>query len=641
MKNKKTVKKNIEESITPYQPPIPTQQTNQQYQQPLPQQQMFSPEIQNQLQNTVSSPTGIIELDILLGGGFPKGAVVLVSGSSGSGKTIFSFQWLFEGIKNNENGIYITVTEPLFKTIKNLELMGFYDRQAIEQERLKIIDIRDIYKKKGFDQKKVLNFIEEQVKLTNAKRLCIDSVTAIAYNINEKSKIRKFIFELGKILATLGCTTILTSEVSEKKRFSVYDVEEFISDAIIRLDQIRIRDELQRKMQIIKVRGRKYSTDDLFFKISKEGIIVFPKIRVPLDYSSSFERISTGNSVLDAMMAGGFFKGSSTLVAGSTGTGKTSVGLQFIVDGLRKGETCLYAGFEESKAQLLRNAKGYGWDLKQHEEKGLFVPRCVYPSEKFLEEHLADIREIVESKNIKRCVVDSLSSISKSFSDDAFMSFTKRLNGYLKIQGVTSIFTSATGTLIGAIELTESHLSTIIDNVIMLRYVEIGGELKQVLNIVKVRGSAHSKDLRRYDITNRGLVIGQSLAGYEGIITGVTRKVSETIDERLESEFKKFIGPMAGSVFSDLKSKGLTKENIFSYIDDLTSQEIMKKESASEFKKIVSQIIREPEGYDGGSVNSEQPVLIPKEQIQTQKDHIGTKKQEEKKGFVKKLFSRD
>jgi circadian clock protein KaiC len=538
-----------------------------------------------------SSPTGIKGLDDSIGGGFPKGAVVLLSGSSGSGKTTISFQWLFEGIKNNENCIYITLTEPIFKSLKNLESMKFYDRDAIEQERLKIIDMREVYERDGFNQEKILDFIEDQVKQTNAKRLCIDSITAIAYNLDDKAKIRKFIFELGKILATLGCTTILTSEVAEEKKFSVYGVEEFISDVIIRLDQIKMINGLQKKMQIIKVRGSSYKSDELFYRISKDGVIVFPKLTTSLEYPSMSERVSTGSDLLDKMMFGGVFKGSSTLVAGSTGTGKSVLSLQFLMEGLKKGESCLFAGFEESRDQIIRNAMGFGWNIEEYEKEGLLVLRCIYPSEKFLEEHLAEIKQIVESKKIKRCVIDSLSSISNSFSRDDFTSFTKRLNGYLKAEGVTAFFTSATASLIGTTTLTESHISTIIDNIIMLRYVEIQGELSFVLNIVKLRGSDHSKVLKKYDITNKGIVIGESLLGYEGVMTGVTRKVSETIEEKIESEFKRFIGPMANSVFLDLKNKGLTKENIFNYIGELNSQGILKKEDASIFESKIAAIL--------------------------------------------------
>jgi circadian clock protein KaiC len=404
-----------------------------------------------------NSPTGVKEFDKLLDGGFPKGAVVLLAGSSGSGKTIFAFQWLFEGVKNNENGIYITLTEPLFKILENLEKMNYYDRGAIEQERLKIVDMREHYEKRGFGQKEILNFIGEQVKQINAKRLCIDSITAIAYCLNDKSQIRTFIFELGTVLATLGCTTILTSEVADSDKYSKYEVEEFISDAIIRMDQIKVKDEFQRTMRVVKVRGKSYRAEAIPLKISADGIRIFPKIRAPLKYVSTGEKISTGNLVLDEMLQGGFIQGSTTLAAGSTGTGKTLLCMQFIMDGLKRGEPCLYAGFEESKEQLTRNAKSFGWNLEEYEKKGLLTIRSVYPNDKFLEEHLKDIKQVVDDNNIKRCVIDSLSSISHAFDEEAFSSFAIRLSGYLKAHDVTTFFTAATSSLIGSTALAENN----------------------------------------------------------------------------------------------------------------------------------------------------------------------------------------
>jgi len=582
----------------------------------------------------LNSPTGIKELDNSLSGGFPKGAVVLLAGSSGSGKTILSLQWLFEGVRNNENGVYVTVTEPLFDIIKNLEGMKFYDRSFVEDERLKIVDIRDIYEKKGFDPAKVLSVIEEQVKSANAKRLCIDSITSIAYSLNDKALIRQFIFELGKILKVLGCTTILTGEVTEKDRFSVYGVEEFISDAILVLDNIEERNRHQRRIQIIKVRGRSHKSEDIYFKITGNGIEVFPDFVPALEYSSTTERLSTGVELLDKMLFGGLFKGSSTLVSGSTGTGKTLAGMQFIADGLKKGENCLYSSFEESREQLIRNAKSFGWDLEEYEKKGLLTLRSVYPGKKLLEEHFADIQKIVEEKQIKRCAVDSLSAISHSFPEDIFLNFTHRLNDYLKMHNVTTIFTTATGALVGTTTLAESHLSTMTDNILLLRYVEIEGELMRVMNIVKVRGSAHSKGLRQYDITGKGLVIGTSLSGYEGILTGVTRKVSETVEEQLSSEFKNFLGPMAKQIFAGIKEQGLTKENIFSYIDELTNQGIVKKEDAEPFRQSISSIISsKSEEYSRDakiSAGDLKTLLKPEQQ--------SNKAQEKEKGIFKKVF---
>ncbi|MDP7080195.1 MAG: circadian clock protein KaiC [Candidatus Undinarchaeales archaeon] len=544
-----------------------------------------------------NSYTGVRELDNILGGGFPKGAVVLLAGSSGSGKTILSFQWLFAGVHHGEKGIYFTVTEPLFKAVENLEAMSFYDRDALENEQIMIVDLQDILARnvtktgKDFDQEKVIDFIEKQVKAQNAKRLCIDSVTAIAYQLQDKAQIRQFIFKLGTVLASLGCTTILTSEVTAEGHYSVYGVEEFISDAILRMDQVKVRGELQRVMGLVKVRGRSYRAEELFFRITDGGITAFPLLRTELNYGSSTQRMSTGVPELDEMVTGGLLEGSSTLVAGPTGTGKTLLGMHFIMEGLRHGEASLYVGFEESREQFLRNAKGFGWDMEWYEREGLLTIRCAYPGEKLPEEHLHQIKHIVEKKNIKRCVVDSLSSVSNSYPGDVFNGFAQRLNGYLKGSGATAIFTMATQSLIGQTTLTESTLSTMTDNIIMLRYVEMEGELKLMLNILKVRGSAHSKGLRRYDITEEGMVIGPSFRGYEGMLTGVGRKVSDSLEERLNEEFKQFIGPMAGTVFSDLKSRGLTKEHIEDYLKDLTKQGILKKDDAKRFKERVFAIL--------------------------------------------------
>ncbi|MFH0885435.1 MAG: ATPase domain-containing protein [Candidatus Micrarchaeota archaeon] len=543
-----------------------------------------------------SSQTGLAELDAVLGGGFPSESVVLLAGSSGTGKTLFCFQWLFEGVRTGENGIYISITEPLFKSLKNLETMGFYDPEAIEAEKLKLVDVRSVFNGHQFDSEKLLHFIEKQVTETNAKRLCIDSITAISYNLGDKASIRAFIFELGKVLGTLGCTTILTSEVSETRELSAYGVEEFISDAIIRLDQLWVKGDVERIMQIIKVRGRSYRAGDLYFKITSDGIIVFPHLRVPLQFASTTEKISSGLPSLDMMLDEGLFKGSTTLVVGSTGTGKTLMGLQFILNGLKNGEPCLFAGFEESREEIMRNARTLGWNLEEYEKEGLLVMRCAYPSDMFIQEHLTDLCSIVESKKIKRCVIDSLAALSNAFPEDIFMSFAKRLNANLKTRGVTTLFTKEAPMLMGRTALTENGMSAIIDNIIVLRHVEMGGELNLVLNVLKARGSPHSKTLTRYQITSEGIRFGASLAGYEGIMTGVTRKVSETVEEKLETEFRRFIGPMGGQVFRELFKSGISEETLTAYIESLARDGVMKADDAKSFKEKTLKILSGTKG---------------------------------------------
>ena len=589
--------------------------------------QTSTPETGNKVGD--SSSTGIEELDRVMGGGFPKGSVVLLAGSSGSGKTILSFQWLFEGVKNNENGLYITLTEPLFKSLKNLETMKFYDRSVIEEEKIKIVDMRDLFSGNEFDTVKVIDFIEEQIRETNAKRLCIDSITAIAYSLDDKARIRKFIFELGKVLATLGVTTLLTSEVTEKGKFSVYNVEEFISDSIILLDQIELREELQSIMQIIKVRGRKYKKENRYFKISEDGIIVFPKLGILLEYPSTTEKSSIGIPEFDEMLGGGVFKASSNLIGGPSGTGKSVLCAHFIINALENKEACLYVSFEEAREQLIRNAKNFGWDFEEYEKQGLLEMRCISPAEKFTEEHLMDIKNIVEQKKIKCCVVDSLSAVSNYYSEDYFLNFARRLIIYLKANGVTTFVTTVDplSVMTGRMA-SETPISTIVDTLISLRHVEIEGELGLVLSVLKIRGSAHAKDLRRYAITSKGIVIGESLAGYEGIMTGVTRKVSENIGEKLQNEFRRFMGPMGIQTFEEVSAKGISEEAISQYIDTLIADKILNTKDGDEFKKSVRMILKGPEAAHGLSAE----IGIFKEV---------EKKEIKKKGFLSHLFGGD
>ena len=557
----------------------------------------------------LSSPTGISTFDSALGGGFPVGSVVLVAGSSGSGKTIFSFQWLFEGTKSQETSMYITLTEPLFNTLKNLETMDFYDEAAVEQERLKILDLRDLCQTAaGFDPEEVLNIIEKEVQETNAKRLVIDSITAIAYTINDKAKIRQFIFELGKMLATLGCTAILTSEVAQVAVYSLFGVEEFISDLILRFDRFDASSGIRRKVSIVKVRGRNAQLGSYNFKITEKGICLIPKIKVELKTPATVNRVSIGNAQVDILLNGGVLEASSTLVAGSTGTGKSLLGLHFLMDSLQKNEACLFIGFEEGENQIKRNAKGFGWDLTLYENKDLLFMRCMFPREKLLEEHLADIKAYVDAHNIKRCVVDSLSAVANAFPKEEFAEFAKKLNGFLKSSGITSLFVMVNASLAGAISLTDAQVFTIMDNIIMLRHVEMEGKLQEVMNIVKIRGSSHSKELIEYDITNKGLVIVQSLEGFEGILTGVTRKVDRSVEEKIRLEFKRFLGPDANNYFKEAKKSGLQLDALLGFIDSLIAQGKVKDSRGTFFKENIKDIL----AFDSFSANNLSPAAAKK-----------------------------
>jgi len=544
--------------------------------------------------------SGIPELDQLLGGGFPRGAVILLAGSSGCGKTTLSFEWLFNGVKKyDEAGMYITFTEPLFKILKNLEGMSYYERDAIEDEKIKILDIRKTIIDSEIKEKQILDLIEKEVKEKNIQRLIIDSITAIAYNLEDKSRIRRFIFDLGTMLASLGCTSILTSEVIGGG-YSVYGVEEFISDGIIKLRQEDVSFQPTRYLKIIKMRGIKYAPEENTFRISDKGIKIYPRPYIPLQYSSKKEKISTGIKGFDDMTHGGVFRGSTTLVAGSSGTGKSITGLHFIKKGLENNETCLIAGFEESREQIIRNAESFGWDFSEYEDKGLLNIMCSYPSEKYMEEHLGDISNAVEVNKVKRVLIDSISSIGNTFNDEPFRHFVKRLNGYLKSKEVTSIFTAATTSLMNVETLTQGNISTLTDNILLLKYVEAAGEINLMSSILKTRGCDHSKDLRRYNITSHGVIVGESYKGYEGVLSGSARKVSSTVVEQVKDEFIRNLGPMGEAEFTKLKNQGaINITDIVRYVDSLVSDRIISPEKADIFKGRIKII------FEGGVLPTE------------------------------------
>jgi circadian clock protein KaiC len=537
------------------------------------------------------SKTGISELDAVLGGGFLEGAVVLVSGNSGTGKTILSLEWLFNGAnKFNENGVYITFTEPLFKTLRSLEGMAFYKRSVIEGEKIKILDIRKEFGKSAFREEKVLSFIENEVRKNGAKRLVIDSITAISYSLEDKARIRKFIFDLGTMLATLGCTTILTSEVSGDG-YSVYGVEEFIADGILLLKRKKTGFQVVRTLEIAKMRGIEFQQGANAFRITTRGIKMFPSFAVPLTYIAGQSKVSVGVKGIDDMANGGLFEGSSSLLAGSTGTGKSVLGFQFIWTGLTREQPCLLVAFEESRDQIIRNAKSFGWDFEKYEKSGLLKIMCAYPHEKYMEEHLLDIKRAVEKGKVKRCVVDSLSAIGSSFETEQFRYFTRKLNALLKHKSVTSLFTVATRGLMAVERLTEAHLSTMTDNILLLKFVELGGEMRLMGSVLKTRGDDHSKSLREYRITSKGIVVGEAFKGYESIMAGFARKIGRTVEEKLRDEFVRTLGPMGEQVFAEQKKKGLTKDNLIGFVDSSVEDGIIKVEDGEKFKERIKEIM--------------------------------------------------
>jgi len=471
------------------------------------------------LHASLQQKTGISGFDEVLNGGLPKYSLILLSGTSGSGKTILSFQWLFNGAKQGENGLYISITEPLFMAVRNIESMKFYDRKLIEQEKIKLFDIKEDLDYEKIEPHSILSYIEQKVKETNAKRIVIDSITAILYALNDQSKIAHFLFELKKILATLGCTTILISKVTDATKYSSYSILELIPDGVFSLTNTVGENQIVKKLQVIKMRGIKFRSGAVVFDITPAGIQLYPKIPIDRSIASTEfkHRLSSGIKKLDNLTGGGFPQGHVIMVTGNTGSGKTTFALQFLLHGLEKGEGAVHVSLEESSSQIKKTALAHGWDLEKYEKSGKLI---------FVNPNLIDINpdkllyriiNAVNKNNAKRIVVDSVSSIeSASMNKNSVRKFLIQLAGFLKTKGITSMLTylseesfgSVQGQLIGSGASSELRLSSIVDGIVFLRYVERGRSVEKLMNILKMRGSAHDKKIYQFEIDKNGVKIG-------------------------------------------------------------------------------------------------------------------------------------
>lgn len=555
-------------------------------------------------------PTGIAGLDQILHGGLPFNATVLLAGNSGAGKTILATQWLFAGFeKYKETGIYICLTETTNKAIRNAKRMSFGKQESIgisdiratslKKENFKdyynpngvhFIDLRQIMadlkiEHKDLDRaeiRKISDFLLDVVMALGAKRVVFDSITAMGYRLKDKDLIRDFVFNLGFRLGTAEASVLLTSEVSDAG-YSIFGVEEFIADGIIKLSYGREKKELERKLEVVKMRGMHYDSHPVYFRISNEGVTLSPRLTRELVYEVSGNRLATGVAGFDEMNGGGYVEGSTILVTGASGSGKTILGLQFLQAGLEKGEKCLLVSFEESRDQILQSAAGFGLDFITHEKNGNLKIIAVYPEAKYLDEHIDAIKNSIETFGVKRFVLDSLSTIHNVFSEEDLYDFSTRLVGYLKERRVTSLMTSASSSLMGGDTISEAALSTLADEIIMLRYVEIESELHHAVMILKMRVSAHDKKMREIIFTEHGFVVSGEFKGYEGVLQGSTRKVSASLEEQVHGLFLEVLGPMGEQIFSERKAQGLTYKNISELIKQLGDQGIISERRKDEF----------------------------------------------------------
>jgi len=482
----------------------------------------------NSTQNKIQKlPTGISGFDAISNGGIPKGRTTLLAGTAGSSKTVFAVQYLACGIRmNDEHCVFVTFEETPEDIRQNMLSFGWDVAEWEKQGKWRFVDVspkpEEAYILSGsYDLAALIARIEHAIVETDATRVSIDSLGAIFSKFDDRHMVRSELLRISVNLKKLGVTALMTAERSEEYGdIARHGIEEFVADNVIILRNVLEAESRRRTMEILKFRGTDHQKGEHPFSIIAEGGIVgVPLSTVQLDHRSSHVRITSGTERLDGMCGGGFFRDSIVLISGATGTGKTLMATSFIA-GAGEDEKSLFFAFEESRDQLFRNADGWGVDFKKMEAEGRLKVVCAYPEVTGLEEHLIQMKRAIEEFNPSRIAVDSLSALERSSSTKSFREFVIGITSFIKQKEIVGVFTSVTPSLMGGTSVTEAHISTITDSIVLLRYVELFGEISRGIAVLKMRGSIHEKEIREYTIGNTGMEVGKPFRNITGILTG-------------------------------------------------------------------------------------------------------------------------
>ncbi|MEW6619357.1 MAG: ATPase domain-containing protein [bacterium] len=452
--------------------------------------------------------TGIENLDDkILGGGIPTYSVNIIGGTPGSGKTILTQQILFNNASPKTRTIYFTtVSEPTAKLIHYQRSFDYFDEQKVRDGVVSYVDIGHIIHRDGLQAG--IEAITAAIDKHSASIVAIDSFKAVNELAESISAFRQFAYRLCVELIAWRCTSFLVGEYNQEalEKEPIFAV----ADGIIHLDNKIQGVQNRRTLQITKMRGVNYFDGIHSLSISKKGIDVFPRAKTPpkLSFEHLGERkISTGVSGLNEMTASGLPLGSSTLVAGGAGTGKTTLALHFLMNGVKNKEPGLMVTYQETPDQLEIIGKGFGWNLKKYEEEGLLKIIYTSPVELDIDEHAIAIKKAVEEGSLKRVVIDNLRDIEIVANNTVrYHDYVYSLVNFFKSKTITSILTTETEELFGVPRLS-SGISFIADNVILLNYMNVESVIKRAMTVLKVRGSDHDKEIKEFVITSAGMEV--------------------------------------------------------------------------------------------------------------------------------------
>lgn len=489
--------------------------------------------------------TGISGFDHISHGGLPKNRATLVSGTAGSAKTLFACQFLAAGIQHfDQSGVFVTFEETPADIRDNLNSFGWDVSGWEAQKKWAFVDVSPSVDDEtifhgDFELSAIVARIAHAVKEVNASRLVLDSLGALFAQLNDPHLVRRELFAISMSLKRMGVTAVVTSErSSDYGDITRFGVEEFVADNVVLLRNPLELEKRRRTIEILKFRGSNHEKGECPFTVlDNEGLTFVPLSSMELTQRSSSTRLYSGVPELDQMCGGGFFRDSIILISGATGTGKSLSVNHFANGAATNNEKVIVFAFEESKDQFFRNAKGWGMDFVNLEKKGTLSVQCQYPESCGLEEHLFKIQKIVDEFKPTRVAIDSLSALERTSLPKAFREFVLTISSFLKEREITGLFTSTTPSLLGGPSITEAHISTITDTIILLRYVELNGEMQRGITVLKMRGSAHDKQIRRFVVDSTGMHIGDAFQNVTGILAGHPIQSSQNEMSRLDNMF--------------------------------------------------------------------------------------------------------
>jgi circadian clock protein KaiC len=470
--------------------------------------------------------SGISGLDEITGGGLPKGRPTLVCGNAGCGKTLMAMEFLVRGaVEHNEPGVFMSFEENEEELTVNVASLGF-DLNALAAQKKIVLDYvrierNEIEETGEYDLEGLFIRLNHAIDSIGAKRVVLDTMEGLFAALPNHSILRSELRRLFRWLKEKGVSAVITAERGDGL-LTRHGLEEYVADCVILLDH-RVNEQLStRRLRVVKYRGSVHGTNEYPFLISKDGFSVLPVTSLGLDHPASNERISSGVDRLDTMLGGkGYFRGSSILVSGTAGTGKSSIAAAFVAATARRGERSLYFAFEESQNQILRNMKSIGLDLEPFVKKDLLHFHACRPSLYGLEMHLLTIYDLVKKFKPRVVVMDPVTNLINVGTEIEVRSMLTRMIDFFKTEQITAFFPSLTTT--GDSSQSEIAIASLMDVWVLLRNIESGGERNRGLYILKARGMEHSNQIREVLLSSHGIGLVDVYAGPTTVLTGSAR----------------------------------------------------------------------------------------------------------------------